>query len=86
MLPQWIRSNKDFISTGSGVTDQIITVLLDTSMFVAGFLGFILDNTIPGTDKERGVDKWRAQHDLEDTKDSGSQCYNFPYGMELVKR
>jgi hypothetical protein len=27
---------------------QIITVLMSTSMFVSGFLGFVLDNTIPG--------------------------------------
>lgn len=34
----------------SGVVelDQVLQVLLTTSMFVGGFLGFILDNTIPG--------------------------------------
>jgi hypothetical protein len=36
------------IKTGSSMLDQIITVLLSTSMFVALLLGFILDNTIPG--------------------------------------
>ena len=34
---------------GSEVFDQIATVLLSTSMFVGGLLGFVLDNTIPGT-------------------------------------
>lgn len=29
--------------------DQMLQVLLTTSMFVGGFFGFILDNTIPGT-------------------------------------
>ena len=28
--------------------DQIVTVLLSTSMFTAGVIGFGLDNTIPG--------------------------------------
>lgn len=28
--------------------DQVLQVLLTTSMFVGGFFGFILDNTIPG--------------------------------------
>ena len=28
-------------------------VLLETSMFVGGVLGFFLDNTIPGTPEER---------------------------------
>lgn len=29
--------------------DQVLQVLLTTSMFVGGFFGFILDNTIPGS-------------------------------------
>ena len=36
-----------FIS-GVQEIDQIIVVLLKTSMFVGGFFGFFLDNTIPG--------------------------------------
>lgn len=34
----------------SGVkeVDQVVTILLTTHMFVGGFLGFFLDNTIPG--------------------------------------
>lgn len=34
----------------SGVVelDQVLQVLLTTSMFVGGFFGFVLDNTIPG--------------------------------------
>lgn len=28
--------------------DQVITILLNTSMLVGGIFGFILDNTIPG--------------------------------------
>ena len=34
--------------TGVDQLDQVIKVLLSTSMFVAGFLGFFLDNTITG--------------------------------------
>jgi len=30
------------------IAAQVITVLLSTSMFLSGFLGFVLDNTIPG--------------------------------------
>lgn len=34
----------------SGVVelDQVLQVLLTTSMFVGGFIGFVLDNTISG--------------------------------------
>jgi len=34
--------------TGSEFVNQIVSVLLGTSMFVGGVTGFILDNTIPG--------------------------------------
>ena len=43
-----MAANPGAINTGSHVIDQIITVLLSTSMLVAGVLGFILDNTVPG--------------------------------------
>ncbi len=43
-----MNANPGSIQTGSDIADQIITVLFSTSMFVAGVLGFILDNTIPG--------------------------------------
>jgi len=34
--------------TGVVELDQVLQVLLTTSMFVGGFFGFFLDNTIPG--------------------------------------
>jgi nucleobase transporter 1/2 len=47
-ISQWVEGNKGVINTGVITVDQIITVLLRTGMFVSGFLGFMLDNTIPG--------------------------------------
>ena len=43
-----MEANPGSIQMGNDVADQVVTVLLSTSMFVAGALGFILDNTIPG--------------------------------------
>lgn len=34
--------------TGSEVGNQIVSVLLSTNMFVGGFIGFVLDNLLPG--------------------------------------
>ena len=56
---QWIEAETKFysnrgeklINTGSEELDQTLTVLLSTSTFIGGFLGFILDNTIPGNFK-----------------------------------
>ena len=48
VLSQWMKANPGAVSSGSHIVDQIVTVLLSTSMFTAGLLGFFLDNTIPG--------------------------------------
>ena len=37
-----------YIFTGSTIVDDIITVLLSTSMFIGGAVAFFLDNTMPG--------------------------------------
>lgn len=90
VIPQYLADNKGVIKTGSETLDQIITVLLSTGMFVGGFLGFILDNTIPGTDEERGIKKWSQLKDVEKEESldevdgkSGSQnqksCYDLPF-------
>jgi hypothetical protein len=43
-----MKANPGVINSGSQIFDQIVTVLMSTSMFTAGVLGFFLDNTIPG--------------------------------------
>ena len=43
-----MKAHPGAVQTGSPVADQVLTVLLSTGMFIAGFLGFVLDNTIPG--------------------------------------
>ena len=79
-LPLWLQGN-DVIYTGSDVINQILSVLLKTSMFVGGVIGFVLDNTIPGTDKERGIRKWREGNVTRD-KDgvsSNQSVYDPPF-------
>ena len=34
--------------SGNEELDQVVKVMLGTAMFVGGFIGFILDNTVPG--------------------------------------
>ncbi|XP_070209980.1 solute carrier family 23 member 1-like isoform X2 [Littorina saxatilis] len=78
-LPKWLSSpaNANVIDTGSAVVDNIFTVLCSTSMFVAGAIAFFLDNTMPGTLEERGINKWRLP---EDSKDQGEllKVYDLP--------
>jgi len=105
MLPDWLkrenarrqREGQDpVINTGSELADQVISVLLGTSMFLSGFIGFVLDNTIPGTDDERGVTQWRKQINQSDHYDQESEegekkgkkksPYDLPYGMTFLRR
>lgn len=37
-----------FIFVGNDELDQTVKVLLGTAMFVGGFIGCVLDNTVPG--------------------------------------
>ena len=57
-IPKWILDHSDSIRTGSPSLDQVIYVLMSTSMFVGGFIAIILDNTMPGSDAEAGENQW----------------------------
>jgi len=99
VVSQWINSNPRAIQTGSDKVDQILTVLLSTTMLVAGFFGFFLDNTIPGTDDERGLIKWlnladssnvaknEVSQTLTQVEDTNSDStYDLPYITPWLKR
>ncbi|XP_072508744.1 solute carrier family 23 member 1-like isoform X2 [Notamacropus eugenii] len=80
-IPNWVNKNPEQIQTGIIQLDQVIQVLLTTGMFVGGFLGFVLDNTIPGSQEERGLIAWnQIREDSEDTL-KVSEVYNFPFGI-----
>ncbi|TKS73900.1 Solute carrier family 23 member 2 [Collichthys lucidus] len=86
VLPTWFHSNPGIIDTGIKELDQVIVVLFTTHMFIGGFFGFILDNTIPGTDKERGIKSWRdkVQHGSKNTCDQS--CYDIPFCNAVLNR
>jgi len=88
VLPQWMKKHPELVLTGSAEFDQILKVLLETSMFVGGFLGFFLDNTIPGTPEERGLIAWNNQHKVAQAEDGSvekSDCYDLPVGMKFLR-
>ncbi|XP_019947186.2 solute carrier family 23 member 1-like [Paralichthys olivaceus] len=82
VIPNWIIKNPDFIDTGLKELDQVLFILLTTQMFVGGFLGFFLDNTVPGTKRERGIVAW-DKVDLEDAGDTlrSEEVYDLPFGI-----
>jgi hypothetical protein len=45
---------------------QTISIILSTQIAVGGIAAFVLDNTIPGTDEERGLTAWEEITEDED--------------------
>ncbi|XP_078424339.1 xan_ur_permease domain-containing protein isoform X2 [Cetorhinus maximus] len=81
VIPNWMKNHPHAIQTGVLPLDQVINVLLTTSMFVGGFCGFFLDNTIPGTEKERGLTTWKETILVDNKVAIDSDCYNLPFGI-----
>ncbi|NXC24888.1 S23A1 protein, partial [Campylorhamphus procurvoides] len=81
-IPNWASKNSTLLETGTIQLDQVIQVLLTTGMFVGGILGFILDNTIPGTQEERGLVAWKHSHKggMESSQ-LISKVYDLPFGI-----
>ena len=69
---------------GVEAVDQVIFVLLTTSMWIGGMIGFLLDITLPGTDEERGILKWRETHEHQSDDETKIQVtsihtYDVPF-------
>ncbi|KAL9967146.1 hypothetical protein ACROYT_G025319 [Oculina patagonica] len=86
-LPHYMDNHPNAIETGVSEIDQILTVLLKTSMAVGCIVAFILDNTIPGTIEERGLKAWR-QHLSDESDDhfetASIEVYDLPFGLNRI--
>lgn len=81
----WKRNVLNYSAYGFSGT---LSVLLGTTILVGGCLGCLLDNLIPGSRCERGLDAWEKEMSLKsETRSSGEKStYDFPYGMSLLYR
>ncbi|XP_029457508.1 solute carrier family 23 member 1-like isoform X2 [Rhinatrema bivittatum] len=87
VIPTWLKYNPGVINTGLTEADQAITVLLTTYMFVGGFFGCILDNTISATDEERGLSAWHKQMHQGSTSDNTEHsCYDLPCVTQWLRK
>lgn len=86
MVPQWLEKNPGAINTGSADLDQVLSVLLSTAMFVGGVLGLILDNTIPGTEDERGIKRWREHLVTTDKSSISEVSYELPFVTTYIRK
>ncbi|XP_076107455.1 solute carrier family 23 member 2-like [Mytilus galloprovincialis] len=55
VLSEWQRQFPDSLKTDSDQLNQIVKVTLGNAMFVGFIVSLIMDNTVKGTDRERGI-------------------------------
>ncbi|XP_070579683.1 solute carrier family 23 member 1-like isoform X2 [Ptychodera flava] len=82
MLPEYLNSEPGIIQTGSFEADQVLETILKTGMLIAGVIGFVLDNTVPGTAKERGLLTWKS---IDAGRKFAAESYDLPFGMSRVR-
>ena len=80
-----------FLFVGVNEIDQIVTVLLSTSMAVGCIVPLILDNTIPGTIEERGLTGWGQNPASDEPVDekyevAPIEVYNLPFGLHRLSK
>ncbi|KAM9376221.1 LOW QUALITY PROTEIN: uncharacterized protein KZ484_008832 [Pholidichthys leucotaenia] len=86
VLPTWFHSYQGIIETGLKELDQIIAVHFTTHMFIGGFSGIILDNTVLGTDKERGIKNWQSMVQEESKTTCDQLCYDISFLSSVFTR
>ncbi|XP_078312909.1 solute carrier family 23 member 2-like [Crassostrea virginica] len=86
MIPEWLMENAEKVRTGSDELDQVIRVLFGTAFFAGGFIGFVLDNLIPGTKHERGVDRWLNISDDATQHPEAHRVYDLPFVTKYIRR
>ncbi|CAO2625042.1 Solute carrier family 23 member 3 [Lemmus lemmus] len=81
LLPRWLREAPEF-HTGWSPLDMFLRSLLAEPIFLAGLLGFLLENTISGTRIERGLGQrlptsFTAQ-ETQKSREKAAQEYGLP--------
>ncbi|KAL5021812.1 hypothetical protein ScPMuIL_000967 [Solemya velum] len=91
MIPDWLKKHPAKIDSGYEEFDQVVRVLGGTASFVGGFIGFLLDNLLPGTEEERGIKKWLVDGLGDHSADGGdnirpSDVYDIPFVMGCLRK
>uniref|UniRef100_A0A8C6F3C5 Solute carrier family 23 member 3 n=2 Tax=Monodon monoceros TaxID=40151 RepID=A0A8C6F3C5_MONMO len=89
LLPRWFREAPVLLSTGWSPLDVLLRSLLTEPIFLAGLLGFLLENTIPGTQLERGLGQglpssFTAQEVRmpQKSREKPAQEYELPFSIQ----
>ncbi|XP_060073951.1 solute carrier family 23 member 1-like isoform X2 [Ylistrum balloti] len=81
---EWTKLNKDSINTGHPSLDQVLKVTIGNQMFVAGLTSVVLDNTVKGIKKSRGVEDM-TPFKTGSQVDNHQSVYNVP-GISRLQR
>ncbi|XP_010610168.1 solute carrier family 23 member 3 isoform X2 [Fukomys damarensis] len=89
LLPRWLREAPAPLNTGWSPLDVLLRSLLTQPIFMAGLLGFLLENTISGTRLERGLGQglpssFTAQEvqKLQKSREKTVQEYGLPFSIQ----
>ncbi|KAM5155500.1 solute carrier family 23 member 3 isoform 6-T8 [Callospermophilus lateralis] len=89
LLPRWLREARVPLNTGWSPLDVLLCSLLAEPIFLAGFLGFLLENTISGTRLERGLSQgllssFVAQEAQmsQKSREKAAQEYGLPFPIQ----
>ncbi|XP_071815513.1 solute carrier family 23 member 2-like [Apostichopus japonicus] len=87
-IPGYFDKNPEAVNTGIGVIDQLSLILLSNKMFMGAAVSVLLDNLIPGTYEDRGMD-WRTKTSQDNTAVTMStelSVYQLPFGMRWIQK
>lgn len=60
-VSKFVKTHPEFIDSGFPFFDHTMITLLQTTMFLGSAISCFLDNTIPGSDEDRGATMWQGQ-------------------------
>ncbi|XP_061194733.1 solute carrier family 23 member 1-like [Saccostrea echinata] len=91
IIPYWSKLKGDEVfNTGNPDADNLLRMLTRNPNFAGFLIAVILDNTVPGTLKERGMTVWQAA-DQEDEEQSnnleeGREVYDIPALSKFLRK
>ncbi|KAL3863340.1 hypothetical protein ACJMK2_005100 [Sinanodonta woodiana] len=82
-VPLYVQTNPKWIDTGAKQVDDVLTVMLANPGFSGMVLAFILDNTVHGTNLERGVSSLKLEEDNSGSDHMESTKNDYLEGLEV---
>ncbi|CAN7988414.1 unnamed protein product, partial [Ixodes hexagonus] len=93
IIPSHIGPQANFTITTIRVIDKVLYTFFSTGFVIGGFIGCFLDHTIPGTDEERGMLRFREGFSEPSSRSIHSNdplrhwhSYSVPCFEKLLKR